>query len=53
MAAVNTKLSLLDSSNIDQVDVRLVSVLQKLNQIGEKKAAQEDAEKQNKVCKPS
>lgn len=49
MGVLNTKLSLLEPANLDQVDVRLASVLQKLNQIAEKKSGQADLEKQNEV----
>lgn len=49
VGVLNSKLSLLEPSNLDQVDVRLASVLQKLNQIGEKKSGQADQERQNKV----
>lgn len=49
MGVLNSKLSLLEPSNLDQVDVRLASVLQKLNQIGEKKSGQADLDRQNKV----
>lgn len=49
VGVLNSKLSLLEPSNLDQVDVRLASVLQKLNQIGEKKSGQADLDRQNKV----
>ncbi|XP_048755747.1 dynactin subunit 2-like [Ostrea edulis] len=49
VGVLNSKLSLLETSNLDQVDVRLASVLQKLNQIGEKKSGQADLERQNKI----
>ncbi|XP_061185729.1 dynactin subunit 2-like [Saccostrea echinata] len=49
VGVLNSKLSLLEPSNIDQVDVRLASVLQKLNQIADKKTGQADLERQNKV----
>ncbi|XP_022310704.2 dynactin subunit 2-like isoform X2 [Crassostrea virginica] len=49
VGVLNTKLSLLEPANLDQVDVRLASVLQKLNQIAEKKSGQADLERQNKV----
>ncbi|XP_052812018.1 dynactin subunit 2-like [Mya arenaria] len=49
VAVVNSKLSLLEATNIEQVEVRLHSVLQKLDKIAEKKNTQEDAEKQNKI----
>ncbi|XP_062574430.1 dynactin subunit 2-like [Saccostrea cucullata] len=49
VGVLNSKLSLLEPSNIDQVDVRLASVLQKLNQIADKKSGQADLERQNKV----
>ena len=49
MAVVNSKLSLLEATNIDQVEVRLHSVLQKLDKIAEKEKSQEDGDKQNKV----
>jgi hypothetical protein len=42
-------MSLLDPTNVEQVEVRLHSVLQKLDKIAEKKNTQEDGEKQNKV----
>lgn len=49
MGVLNTKLSLLEPANLDQVDVRLASVLQTLNKIAEKKSGQADLERQNKV----
>ena len=49
VAVVNSKLSLLEPANLEQVDVRLHSVIQKLTTIAEKKGGQEDGEKQNKV----
>ncbi|XP_046565724.1 dynactin subunit 2-like [Haliotis rubra] len=49
VSVLNSKLSLLEQSNLEQVDIRLQSVLQKLTQIAEKKASQEDVEKQKKV----
>ena len=50
MSVLNTKLSLLDPANIDQVEARLQGVLYKLGQIAEKKPVQEDADKEGKVC---
>ena len=49
MGVLNTKLSLLEPANLDQVDVRLVGVLQKLKDIAEKKSGQADLERLNKV----
>ncbi|XP_060578702.1 dynactin subunit 2-like [Ruditapes philippinarum] len=49
VAVVNSKMSLLDPTNVEQVEVRLHSVLQKLDKIAEKKNTQEDGEKQNKI----
>ncbi|XP_052248024.1 dynactin subunit 2-like isoform X1 [Dreissena polymorpha] len=49
VAVVNSKLSLLEPTNIEQVEVRLHSVLQKLDKIAEKKTAQESGETQSKV----
>ena len=49
VAVVNSKLSLLEATNIEQVEVRLHSVLQKLDKIAEKEKSQEDGDKQNKV----
>ena len=42
-------MSLLEPANLEHVEVRLHSVLQKLDKIAEKKSTQEDGEKQNKV----
>lgn len=50
MAALNSKLSLLDQANIDTVEARLQSVMHKLSQIAEKKNnSQDNPEKQQKV----
>ncbi|CAI9741732.1 Hypothetical predicted protein [Octopus vulgaris] len=46
---INSKLSLLDPAQIDQVEARLQNVLQKVNQITEKKIVSDDSEKQAKV----
>ena len=49
VSVINSKLSLLEPSNLEHVEVRLHSVIQKLDKIAEKKSTQEDGEKQNKV----
>jgi hypothetical protein len=49
VAALNSKLSLLDSSNVDAVEARLQSVMHKLGQIADKKASQDNPEKQQRV----
>lgn len=49
VAVVNSKMSLLEPTNVEQVEVRLHSVIQKLDKITEKKSTQQDDEKQNKV----
>lgn len=51
MATLNTKLSLLDASNTETVEARLNAVLQKMQQIAEKKEKepQVDPDKQKKV----
>lgn len=49
MGVLNTKLSLLEPANLDQVEVRLARVLQTLKDIAEKKSGQADLERQNKV----
>ena len=51
MASINSKLSLLDPTQIDQVEGRLHNVLQKVNQINEKKATDDSSEKQAKVSR--
>ncbi|XP_069111342.1 dynactin subunit 2-A-like [Argopecten irradians] len=51
VAVVNSKLSLLEQANIDQVEARLQGVLHKLKEIAEKKASvQDDPEKLNKIA---
>lgn len=49
---LNSKLSLLEPSQLDQVEGRLQSVMHKLNQISEKQPEQqaEQQEEQKKVC---
>ncbi|GAB1605583.1 dynactin subunit 2-like [Argonauta hians] len=47
---MNSKLSLLDPTQIDQVEARLQNVVQKVNQITEKKLVSDDSNKQTKVC---
>ncbi|ESO82091.1 hypothetical protein LOTGIDRAFT_223566 [Lottia gigantea] len=49
VSVLNSKLSLLEQSNLEQVEARLQGVLHKLSQIAEKKNVQEDNEKQAKV----
>ncbi|XP_050418061.2 dynactin subunit 2 [Patella vulgata] len=49
VGVLNSKLSLLEPTNLEQVEARLQGVLHKLGQITEKKTTQEDTEKQNKV----
>ncbi|KAL4222412.1 Dynactin subunit 2 [Mactra antiquata] len=49
VAVVNSKMSLLEPTNVEQVEVRLHSVLQKLDKIAEKKSSSQEDEKQNKV----
>ncbi|CAE1317956.1 DCTN2 [Acanthosepion pharaonis] len=49
VASINSKLSLLVPAHIDQVEGRLHHVLQKVNQISEKKATDDSSEKQAKV----
>ncbi|XP_041367213.1 dynactin subunit 2-like isoform X2 [Gigantopelta aegis] len=49
MSVLNTKLSLLDPANIEQVETRLQGVLHKLGQIAEKKPVQEDVDKEGKI----
>lgn len=49
VSVINSKLSLLEPANLDHVEVRLHSVIQKLDKIAEKKSTQDDAEKQNKI----
>ena len=46
---MNSKLSLLDQPNVDAVEARLQSVMHKLSQIADKKAAQDSPERQQKV----
>lgn len=46
---MNSKLSLLDQPNVDAVEARLQSVMHKLSQIADKKAAQDNPERQQKV----
>lgn len=51
MSTLNSKLSLLDASNTETVEARLNAVLQKIQQIAEKKEKepQVDPDKQKKV----
>lgn len=49
VSVINSKMSLLEPANLEHVEVRLHSVLQKLDKIAEKKSTQEDGEKQNKI----
>lgn len=49
VSVINSKLSLLEPGNLEHVEVRLHSIIQKLDKIAEKKSSQEDSEKQNKV----
>jgi dynactin-2 len=46
---LSARVGQLDGSQLEQMDGRLTSVLHKLNQMSEKKAILEDAEKQNKI----
>nr|KAG5709365.1 hypothetical protein BaRGS_029214 [Batillaria attramentaria] len=50
VAALNGKLSLLDQPNVDAVEARLQSVMHKLSQIADKKSAQENPERNNKIA---
>jgi len=47
---LRTKMSLFDPTNIDIVDTRLQGVLQHILQLGAKKEAVENAEKENKIA---
>ena len=49
VSVMNSKLSLLDQPNVDAVEARLQSVMHKLSQIADKKAAQDNPERQQKV----
>ena len=49
VSVINSKLSLLEPGNLEHVEVRLHSIIQKLDKIAEKKSTQEDGEKQNRV----
>ncbi|XP_076460483.1 dynactin subunit 2-like [Babylonia areolata] len=49
VSVLNTKLSLLDQPNVDAVEARLQSVMHKLSQIADKKAAQDNPDKQLKI----
>ncbi|XP_052095711.1 dynactin subunit 2-like isoform X1 [Mytilus californianus] len=49
VSVVNSKLSLLEPTSLEQVDARLHGVNHKLTQIAEKKTAQENNEKQTKL----
>lgn len=49
VSVINSKLSLLEPGNLEHVEVRLHSIIQKLDKIAEKKSSQEDSEKQNKI----
>ena len=51
VSVINSKLSLLEPGNLEHVEVRLHSIIQKLDKIAEKKSTQEDGEKQNRVRK--
>ncbi|KAL8563964.1 hypothetical protein ACOMHN_025295 [Nucella lapillus] len=49
VSVLNTKLSLLDQPNVDAVEARLQSVMHKLSQIADKKAAQDNPDRQLKI----
>lgn len=49
VSALNSKLSLLDPTNVEAVEARLQSVMHKLSQIADKKAASENTERQQKM----
>ncbi|KAK3588148.1 hypothetical protein CHS0354_012206 [Potamilus streckersoni] len=49
VSVLNSKLSLLEPANLEQVEARLNTVLHKMNQIAEKKTGQEDPDKQSKI----
>lgn len=49
VAVLNSKLSLLDPGNVEAVEARLQSVMHKLSQIADKKAAVDSPERQQKV----
>lgn len=52
LAAIDTlssKLSLVDPSTLEQIEARIASLLQHLQQIGDKKSKVEELDKQNKV----
>ena len=46
---LNTKLSLLNPSNLDHIEGRLAALLEKMNSAAEQKDVKEDAEKQGKI----
>ena len=46
---LNTKLSLLNPSNLDHIEGRLAALLQKMNSAAEQKDVKEDVEKQGKI----
>lgn len=49
IALLNARTKLLDPTQLEQVEGRLVALSQKLGQVTQKKEAVEDAERQNKV----
>jgi len=50
ISVINGRLSLLEPVHLDHVEGRLAALLQKLNQVSEKKAAIEESEKNNKIA---
>ncbi|XP_064613800.1 LOW QUALITY PROTEIN: dynactin subunit 2-like [Liolophura sinensis] len=50
VTVLNSKLNLLDGAQLEQVDGRLSTVLNKLDKVGEKAGAEEDVEKQTRVA---
>ena len=46
---LNTKLSMLNPSNLDHIEGRLAALLQKMNSVVDQKGVVEDAEKQGKI----
>lgn len=50
ISVLNSRLGLLEPAHLDHIEGRLAALLQKLNTISEKKAALDDAEKNNKIA---
>ena len=49
MQVLNSRLNLLSPSHLDHVEGRLAALLQKMNNVADKKAVLDDAEKQSKI----